>query len=81
MGDDSIQTTSASAMVSQINQLERRIANAEGAFDAMCLLASRPYISSELAALIQGEADELMKKDIERLRARHRKMKGTLSDP
>ena len=77
MGDDSIQTTSASAMVS----LERRIAHAEGAFDAMCLLASRPYISSELAALIQAEADELMKKDIERLRARHRKMKGTLSDP
>ena len=81
MGDDSIQTTSASAMVSRIDQLDRRIAHAEGAFDAMCLLASRPYISSELAALIQGEADELMKKDIERLRARHRKMKGTLSDP
>ena len=68
-------------MVSQIDQLEWRIAHAEGAFNAMCLLASRPYISSELAALIQNEADELMTKDIEPLWAQHRKMKRTLADP
>jgi hypothetical protein len=63
--DESIESTNAFVAAGQIDQCERRIARLEVAFDAMCLLARRPYISSELAVFVRGEADKLMTKDVE----------------
>ena len=52
-----------------IDRLEARVDCLECAVDALRFIAKRPYLSTEQALLIRAEADELLEKDIEPLRA------------
>jgi hypothetical protein len=49
--------------------LEHRIAGWQHVVHALRVIARRPYLSPEQAAMIEAEADELLEKDIEPLLA------------